>query len=109
MGEFYAIYYLYNFKTMNYFINPKSATLEETYDTTVSSSTEITLNVDTVAIQVSAIDKGIFLAWGRTASSSDFDEFISKDTTREFIVPDEQTTVQFIEESATAKLVLIEK
>ena len=92
-----------------YYINPKAPTLEETYDATVSSSTSITLNTSTTTIEVSAIDKGIFLKWGATASSSDFDEFIAPNYTRTYVVPVGVTTVEFIEESATAKLVVIEK
>lgn len=92
-----------------YFINPKSATLEETYDATISSSTSLTLNASTVAIEVTAIDKGVFLKWDATAVSTDFDEYIGANQTREYIIPDGVTTANFIEESATAKLVVIEK
>lgn len=92
-----------------YFTNTKAPTLEETYDATISASTEITLNTSSTSIEVSAIDKGIFMKWGATASSTDFDEFVSANTTREYIIPTGTTTVQFIEESATAKLVVIEK
>jgi len=94
---------------IQYFTNTKAPTLEETYDATISSSTSITLNTSATSIQVSAIDKGIFMKWGATASSTDFDEFISPNTTREYVIPASTTTVQFIEESATAKLVVIEK
>lgn len=83
--------------------------LEETYDATISASTAITLNTGTTVIEVTAIDKGIFLKWGGTASSTDFDEFIAPNTTRIYAVPPSQTSVQFIEEAATAKLVVIEK
>jgi len=83
--------------------------LEETYDATISSSTAITLNAGTKMIEVTAIDKGIFLKWGGTAASTDFDEFIAPNTTRVYAVPSGQTSVQFIEEAATAKLVVIEK
>lgn len=93
----------------NYFTNPKSPTILATYDATVSASTSITLNTATTSIQVSAIDKGIFLKWGATASSTTFDEFISANSTREYIVPTGTATVEFIEEAATAKLVVIEK
>lgn len=92
-----------------YYTNSKAPTLEETYDATISSSTSITLNTAATYLEVSAIDKGVFMKWGATASSSDFDEFISPNTTRVYVVPTGQTTVQFIEESATAKLVVIEK
>ena len=91
------------------FINVKAPTLVATYDATISSSTAITLNTKTSYIEVSAIDKGIFLKWGATASSSSFDEFIPKDTSKIFIVPAGTLTVEFIESSATAILVVIEK
>lgn len=92
-----------------YYTNQKAPTLVATYDATISSSTSITLNAGTTTLQVSAIDKGIFMKWGATASSSSFDEFIPADSTREYVVPNSTTTVQFIEEAATAKLVVLEK
>jgi hypothetical protein len=87
--------------------NPKAPALAVTYDATISSSTEITLAAGATYIEVSAIDKGVFMKWGTTASSSAFDEFISANTTRLF--PVKAATVQFIQESATAKLVVVEK
>lgn len=92
-----------------FFTNPKAVAIEETYDATISASTSITLNTATELIEVTAIDKGIFMKWNGTASSSDFDEFIAPNTTRAYAVPDGVTTVAFIEESATGKLVVIEK
>jgi len=95
---------------MTYIPNISNAVaIEETYDATISSSTSITLNTATSRIEVSAVDKGIFLKWGATASSSDFDEFIPAGTSKTFGIPAGQTTVQFIEEAATAHLVVIEK
>lgn len=93
----------------NYYVNPKSATLAATYNATISASTAITLNTKTVAIIVTAIDKGIFLRWNGTVSSSAFDEFIGVGQTRQFIVPGGTTTANFIQESATGKLVVVEK
>ena len=90
-----------------YFYNPKAPTLEETYDATISASTEVTFATGTSYIEVSAIDKGIFMKWGATASSSDFDEFIPANTSKKFVVL--AATAQFIEEAATGKLVVIEK
>ena len=90
-----------------YFTNPSAPTLEETYDATISSSTTVTFATGATYIQVSAIDKGIFMKWGGTASSSDFDEFIPANTTMVFEI--QAATAQFIEESTTAKLVVIEK
>jgi hypothetical protein len=98
-----------------YFQNSKSPTLEETYDATVSSSTAITLNTATQTIEVTALLKGIFMKWGGTASSTDYDEFIAPDFTRIYVVPinpttnAKYTTVEFIEEAASAHLSVIEK
>lgn len=88
---------------------PAVLPLKVTYDATISSSTTITLQATTTYLEVSAIDKGIMMAWGRAATTSDFDEYISPNTTRAYIVPVNQTTVQFIESSATAILAVIEK
>lgn len=92
-----------------YFTNPKAPTLAVTYDATISSSTAITLNSGTTYIEVTALLKGIFMKWGATATSSSFDEFIAPEGTREYLVPTGTTTVQFIEEAASAHLVVIEK
>lgn len=90
-----------------YFYNPKAPTLEETYDATISASTAITFATNAEYIEVSAIDKGIFMKWGATASSTDFDEFIPANTSKRFVIL--AASAQFIEEAATAKLVVIEK
>lgn len=92
---------------MDNYINPKAPTLARTYDATITTSTAITLASGTSVIIVSAIDKGIFMKWGATASSTAFDEFINANTTQQFVV--QASTVQFIQESATAKLVVVEK
>jgi len=93
----------------NYFTNTKSPTLEETYDATISSSTSITLNANTTYIEVTSLLKGTFLKWDGTASSGDFDEFIAPESTRVYVVPEGVTTVEFIEEAASAHLIVIEK
>lgn len=87
--------------------NPKAPTLTRTYDATISASTTVTFGASSTYIEVSAIDKGVFMKWGATASSSAFDEFIPANTSKVF--PIIATTAQFIEETATAKLVVIEK
>lgn len=90
-----------------YFENPKAPTLASTYDATISGSTTVTFQSGTSVIAVSAIDKGIFMKWNGTASSSSFDEFIPANTTRFYVIL--ASNAQFIEEVATAKLVVIEK
>ena len=95
---------------------PAVVAINETYDATISASVEITLNALTTLIEVSAIDKTILLNWGTTsASTTVFDEVISLNTTRQFLVPTDVTTenlytaVNFIEQAATAILAVIEK
>lgn len=91
-------------------VTPNVVALEETYDTSVSASTEITLNTGATFIEVTAVDEGIFLKWGTDdVTSADFDEYIAKDSTRQYFVPEGETAVNFIQRAATAILVLIEK
>ena len=91
------------------FTNPKSPTLATTYDATVSGSTTVTFNSGSTYIEVTALLKGIFMKWGATASSTSFDEFIAPESTRTYIIPTGTATAQFIEEAASAHLIVIEK
>ena len=91
-------------------ITPAVVALEENYDATISTSTEITLNTATTLIEVCAIDKAILLKWGTSdASTSDFDEVIPANTVRHFYIPKDIAAVNFIEQAATAILVVVEK
>lgn len=85
-----------------------SKPLVATYDATVSGNTAITLNAATTGIEVTAIDKSIFLKWDGTAASNNFDAIIAPNTTKVFSVPRGTVTANFIEQSATAILVCIE-
>lgn len=93
---------------MENFTNPKAPTLVATYDATVSSSTAITLGSTTTYIEVTAIDKAILLRWDGTVSTSAFDEVIPANSTRTFYSKG-KTTANFIEEQATAHLIVLEK
>lgn len=88
---------------------PATTALAKTYDTSVSAATDVTLNTATTLIEVTALNQGLFMRYAATASSSAFDEFIAPGTTRHFVVPSGVTVVSFIEETASAKLILIEK
>ena len=95
---------------------PAVLALEETYDASIGGSTELTLNSATTMIEVSAIDKTIMLKWGvDNASTSDFDEVINLNSTRQFMIPTDTTTkllytaVNFIEQEAGAILCVSEK
>ncbi len=85
-----------------------SKPLAVTYDATVSSTTAVTLNATTTGIEVTAVDKSIFLKWDASASSSAFDAIIAPNTTKVFSVPRGTVTANFIEQAATAILVCVE-
>lgn len=87
---------------------PASTALARTYDATVSTSTLLTLNTATKMLEVTAIGASIFYKWGGTASSSSFDGIVALNTSKIVSVPNGQTTIQFIEEVATAKLAVVE-
>lgn len=92
------------------FTNAKAPTLVATYDASIDTSTEITLDGNTTYIEVSAIAAGIFLRWGTgDASTSAFDEYISPNQTRIYAIPDGTTAVNFIQASANGILVVLEK
>lgn len=93
---------------MDNYTNPYAPTLVATYDATISTSTPLTLNAGTTYIEVTAVDKGIFLKWDATASSSAFDEYIGAGLTRIFPTAG-HTTANFIQQAATGILVVLEK
>lgn len=95
---------------------PRVISLAETYDATISSSTQITFNAATTLIEVAAIDKAIMMKWGTSAASTaDFDEVIPQNTVRAFYIPTDSSTgvlytaANFIEQAATAILAVSEK
>lgn len=91
------------------FLSPKSATLATTYDSSINTDTVVTLNAKTQILFVSAESKGIFMKWDGTASSSSFDEYISPGYTNVYVRPDGVTTAHFVEQAASAVLIVIEK
>ena len=99
-----------------YFADRSQVSLVETYDATISASTELVFNAATKTIEVGALDKGIFLKWGASdASTSDWDAVIPANTVRTFSIPIDSSTkvpytaVNFIEQAATAILCVSEK
>lgn len=88
---------------------PSVVALAVTYNATISSAVNLTLNTATTYIEVTAMDKGIFLRYQATASSTNFDEFIGAGLTRCFAIPLNVTVISVIQESATAKVAIIEK
>ena len=95
---------------------PAVVAINETYDATINTTTELTFDTSTTLIEVSAIDKTILMKWGTDdVTTSDFDEVISLNTTRQFFIPTSTTTkllytaANFIEQAATAILCVVEK
>lgn len=91
-------------------LTPAVEALAVTYDATISASTAITFNAATSLIEVCAIDKTVLMNWGTTAASTTvFDEAIPLNSVRQFYIPTGVAAANFIEEVATAKLIVIEK
>lgn len=90
-------------------ITPAKTALAATYDATISSATSITLQATTTLIEVTAVDKGIFLRWAAGAASNAFDEFIPANSSKCFARPYGVTVLSVIEQAATAIAVVIEK
>lgn len=84
--------------------------LAQTYDTTISTSTEITLNAGTSLIEVTAIDDGVFLKYGTDdVTSSNFDEFISNGSTRHYVIPSGVTAINVKDNGASGAVIIIQK
>lgn len=84
--------------------------LARTRDTTISTSTEITLNANTSLIEVTAIDGNVYLKYGTDdVTNANFDEFILAGTTRHYVIPDSITAINLIDDGDSAKVIVIEK
>lgn len=90
-------------------IVPAVTALAVTYDPTISAATDISLNSGTTFIEVNAINDGVFLRYAATASSTNFDEYIAKDTVRHYARPASVTTISVIDSGNTGAVVIIEK
>lgn len=88
---------------------PATVALEETYDATISSSTEVTLNASTKLIRVVAGGEAVMLKWGGdNATTSDFDHVIPNGAIVDLVVPPSITAVNVIERATTAWVAIIE-
>lgn len=91
-------------------LTPNFTALARTRDTSISTSTEITLNADTTVIEVNAIDGNVFLKYGTDdVTNANFDEFIAAGSTRHYIKPTGVTAINLIDDADSAKVVVIEK
>jgi len=96
-------------------LTPSRIALARTVDATISSSTKITLNAYTTIIRVYAKTQDIYMKWGTDdATAANFDEVIPSGQVCDFVVPKDSngnlhSAVNFIEASAGATLICIEK
>lgn len=91
-------------------LSPSVVALEQTLDTSISSSTEITLNSKTSIIRFYATGQDVWLKWGTAdVTSSNFDEVIPVGQIVDLVVPKSISAVNLIQRAATAQIVVIEK
>lgn len=96
-------------------LTPSVLALAVTNNGSLSGSATVTFQTTTTFIEVSALSQGVFMKWGATASSSAFDEYIQAGFTRHYTVPVNSTTglpyttAQFIQQAASATIIVIEK
>lgn len=84
--------------------------LARTRDTSITTSTEITLNANTGLIEVTAIDDNVYLKYGTdNVTNANFDEFILAGSTRHYAIPEDVTAINVIDDGAGATVVVIEK
>lgn len=88
---------------------PAIVPLAVTNNASLSSAQTITLNAATTFIEVNALAQAVFLRWAAVPTSSAFDEFIQAGATRHYVVPAGKATVQFLEQAASARIIVIEK
>jgi len=89
--------------------NLVGAVIATTYDATISSATDITLNANTTSFEILAITKPVFVRFAATASSSNFDAVVDADTSRVFYRDPLVTVISVIEAAATANVAVIER
>lgn len=96
-------------------LTPSALALAVTNNASLSSAQTITFNASTTFIEVNALSQGVFLRWGAVPTSSAFDEYIQAGMTRHYVIPNDATTgvrystVQFLEQAASARIMVIEK
>ena len=99
-----------------YNVPPATISIAETYDASINTTAEVTLNAATNYIEVCAFAKPVMLKWGTgDATTADFDEVIPQDTCRAFFIPIDSSTskkytaLNVIEQAASAAVAISEK
>ena len=91
-------------------LTPPFAALAQTNDSSISTSTEITLDTDTTVIEVNSLTGVIFLKYGTSdVTNANFDEIVLDGGTRHYVVPTGITAINIIDNGDGAHAVVIEK
>ena len=91
-------------------LTPDVPALARTVDSSISSSTEITLNTATSFLRVYAISQDVYLKWGTAdVTASNFDEVIPAGQIVDFLRPQGVTAINLLERVAGATVIVIEK
>lgn len=90
-------------------VPPAVSALASTYNASLGSAVNITLNVNTSYIEVSAFTAGVLLRWQTGASTTNFDAAVGPGATRAFAKPPTATVLSIIQQSATAAVAVVEK
>ena len=94
---------------------PSGVALATTLDTTVSTTTEITLNAATHFLRCYATTQDVYLKWGTAdVTSSNFDEILPAGQVVDLVVPfssgtTRYTAINLLERAASAAVIIIEK
>lgn len=96
-------------------ITPRGLALARTVDSTISTSTEITLQPTTKYLRLYATSQDVYLRWGiEDCNENTFDEIIPAGQVVDLMVPDDirgvrSTAINVIERASGATIVVIEK
>lgn len=83
--------------------------LAKTYDATISSASDVTLQDATTSFEVLAITQPVFVRFAASASSTDFDAVVAANESKVFLREAGVTIVSVIQTAATGAMALIER
>lgn len=91
-------------------LTPDVPALARTLDTSISSSTEVTLNAGTTFLRLYATEEDVYFKWGTSdVTSANFDEILPAGQIVDLVVPEGQTAFNVLERASGAAIIAIEK
>lgn len=83
--------------------------LVATYDATISSATDITLNASTTSFEILAITQPVLVRFASTVSTSAFDAVVAANESKIFFRDSSVTVISVIQAAATGSVAVIER